>query len=96
MTLRDVARYHAWLDREQPSADAQRVAAQFLIELTDRPYTAPSIPVEALSGRPEYEVREVALPVRGETDVWILYRLTFVNSAVDVIDVTRGRRRDDG
>jgi hypothetical protein len=92
LTLRDVARYHAWLDREQPSADAQRVAAQFLIELTDRPYTAPSIPVEELSGRPEFEVREVALRVPGgvEPEVWILYRLTLANGAVDVIDITRG------
>jgi hypothetical protein len=90
LTLRDVARYHAWVEREQPSADAQRVAAVFLLELIDRPYTAPSIPVEGLSARPEYEVRQVALRVGGESDVWMLYRHTFVTGAVDVIDITRG------
>jgi hypothetical protein len=90
LTLRDVARYHAWVDREQPSADAQRVAATFLIELADRPYTAPSIPVELLSARPDYEVREVVIRVPGEVDVWMLYRHTFVTGAVDVIDITRG------
>lgn len=93
MTLRDVERYRAWLDRERPSREAHQTAALFLVELADRPYAAPSAPVEDLCDRPEYEVREVRLPVAGEPDVWMLYRHTYVNGAVDVIDVTQPTKR---
>ena len=49
MALRDVSEFHAWIEREQPSIQARRVARTFIAELGDRPWTAPSVPIEELS-----------------------------------------------
>ena len=66
MPLRDVEEFHRWIERESPSLTAQRVARHFLADIGDEAWRSPSVPVEVLSNQPEYEVREVALPVEGE------------------------------
>lgn len=69
MTLRNVAAFRAWIEREHPSQRAWSTARGFIAELGDEPWQAPRIPVAALS--PEHEVRGAALEVAGEADVRI-------------------------
>ncbi len=89
MPLRDVEEFHRWIERESPSVAAQRVARHFLAEVGDEAWRSPSVPVEALSNQPEYEVREVALPVEGDDrPVRLWYRHIYATDAVDVIAVT--------
>lgn len=72
-----------------PSTIAQRVARHFLAEIGDEAWRSPSVPVEALSNQPEFEVREVALRVDGENRlVRIWYRHFYATAAVDVIAIT--------
>ena len=66
MPLRDVGEFFRWIERESPSVAAQRVARHFLAEVGDEAWRAPSVPVDALSNQPEYQVREVALQIEGE------------------------------
>jgi hypothetical protein len=87
--LRDVGEFHAWIERESPSAAAQRTARSFLAEIGDEAWRAPSVPIEVLSNQPEYEVREAGLEVDGEHRlVRIWYRHFYATDAVDVIAVT--------
>lgn len=77
------------MERESPSAAAQRVARHFIAELGDEPWRHPSVPIEALSGQPEFEVREAALAVEGEErPVSIWYRHIYVTDVTDLIAVT--------
>jgi hypothetical protein len=89
--LRDVAEYHAWIQREQPSRAASAVARTFIAELGDRPWRAPSVPIAELSNQPEYEVRSATLPVPGELDVQVWYLHAYATDAVDLIAVTSYR-----
>lgn len=89
MPLRDVAEYQRWVERESPSLGAQRVARHFVAEVGDEPWHHPSVPIEALSNQPEFEVREVALVVEGEgrpVNIW--YRHIYATDVVDLIAVT--------
>lgn len=88
MPLRDVEEYHRWVERESPSRAAQRVVRHFLAEIGDEPWRAPSVPIEALSHQPEYEVRTAALDVAGEQPVRVWYRHFYATDVVDVIAVT--------
>ena len=89
MALRDVSEFHAWIEREQPSIQARRVARTFIAELGDRPWTAPSVPIEELSNQPEYEVRTATLAVDGELDVQVWYIHAYATSNVDLIAITQ-------
>ena len=89
MPLRDVEEFSRWIELESPSVAAQRVARHFLAEIGDEAWRSPSVPVDALSNQPEYEVREVALQIEGEDrPVRIWYRHIYATDAVDVIAVT--------
>lgn len=89
MPLGDIEELHRWIERESPSVVAQRVARHFLAEIGDEAWRSPSVPVDALSNQPEYEVREVALSVEGEDrPVQVWYRHSYATNAVDVIAVT--------
>ena len=66
MPLRDVEEFSRWIALESPSVAAQRVARHFLAEIGDEAWRSPSVPIDALSNQPEYEVREVALQIEGE------------------------------
>ena len=89
MPLRDVGEYRRWVSRESPSIEAQRVARHFLAEIGDEPWRSPSVPVEALSSQPEYEVREASLPVESESrPVQIWYRHIYATDVVDIIAIT--------
>ncbi len=89
MPLRDVAPLHRWVERESPSAEAQRKARHFLAEVGDESWRSPSIPLAELSDQPEFEVRRAELVVPGEErPVRIWYRHFYANDVVDVIDVT--------
>jgi hypothetical protein len=88
VSLRDVSQYRDWIDREQPSEAARRVAAEFLLEVADRPWAAPSVPLAQLSDQPNYEVREALLPVPGDSPLRIYYRHVYATDHVDVIAVT--------
>ena len=59
MALRDVSEFHAWIEREQPSIQARRVARTFIAELGDRPWTAPSVPIEELSNQPDPTLTDI-------------------------------------
>jgi hypothetical protein len=87
--LREVAEYQRWVERESPSLAAQRVVRHFIAELGDQPWRHPSVPIEALSTSPEFEVREAALGVEGEerpVNIW--YRYICATDVVDLIAVT--------
>lgn len=89
MPLRDVSEYQRWVEREAPSAEAQRVARHFIAELGDAPWRHPSVPIDVLSNQPEFEVREASLAVEGEerpVNIW--YRHIYATDVVDVIAVT--------
>jgi hypothetical protein len=87
--LGHVEEFHRWVERESPSAAAQRVARHFLAEIGDEAWRSPSVPIEVLSNQPEYEVREVALPVaREDRSVRIWYRHIYATDTVDIIAVT--------
>ena len=89
MPLRDSDELHRWIERESPSAVAQRVERYFLAEIGDEAWRSPSVPVEILSNQPQYEVRQVALQVWGEErPVQVRYRHSYTTDAVDVIAVT--------
>ncbi|MCP3912731.1 MAG: hypothetical protein GY713_17455 [Actinomycetia bacterium] len=88
MGLRDVAAFHAWIERESPSQRARSAARTFIAEIGDEPWKAPSVPVADLSSQPEYEVREVALEVSGEPDVRVYYSHGYATGHVDLIAVT--------
>ena len=89
MPLRDVEEFSRWIALESPSVAAQRVARHFLAEIGDVAWRSPSVPVDALSNQPEFEVREVALQIEGEgRPVRIWYRHIYATDVVDVIAVT--------
>lgn len=94
MPLRKTRRFRDWIARDQPSERARLVTAEFLLQLAEQSYAAPSAHVEQLSNQPVDEVREVYLPVARESAVWILFRHTYGASddagLVDVIDIARG------
>ena len=89
MPLGDVREYRRWVDRETPSLASRRVARSFVAELGDEPWRHPSVPIEALSNQPEFEVREAALPVEGQrhpVNAW--YGHTYATGIVDLIAIT--------
>lgn len=89
MPLRDVGEYQRWVEREAPSPAAQRVARHFIAELGDEAWRHPSVPIEALSNQPEFEVREAALAAEGEErPVTIWYRHIYATDVVDLVAVT--------
>ncbi|HMJ77553.1 MAG TPA: hypothetical protein VK507_16360 [Iamia sp.] len=89
MPLRDVGEYHRWVERERPSADAQRVARHFLAEIGDESWRYPSVPIAELSDQPEYEVRRAELTVKGEqAPVVIWYWHVYATDAIDILAVT--------
>lgn len=89
MSLRDIEEYRRWVERESPSAAAQRGARHFLAEIGDQAWRSPSVPIADLSDQPEYEVRQASLDVEGEErPVRVWYRHLYATGAVDVIAVT--------
>lgn len=88
MPLRHVRAFHEWLAREDPSIAAQQVARHFIAEIGDESWRHPSLPVEQLSDRHEFEVREASLPCRKEQPVYVLYRHFYATDDVDLIAVT--------
>ena len=88
MPLRNVEGYHAWVTRERPTVEAQRVVRHFLAEIGDEAWRAPSVPIAELSQQPEYEVRAATLMVDDELTVQVWYRHIYADDAVDVLAVT--------
>lgn len=88
MPLRDIGEYFTWIERESPSVDAQQVTRAFLLELDQRPWAAPSIPVPELSNQPEYEVRTVSLAVPGGSTVTAWWEHVYATGDVDILAVT--------
>jgi hypothetical protein len=87
--LRDIEEYHRWIERESPTAAAQRVARHFLAEIGDEAWRSPSVPIAELSSQPEYEVRQATLEIEGEKlPVRVWYRHIYATDAVDVIAIT--------
>jgi hypothetical protein len=87
--LGDIDEFRRWIERESPSIAAQRVARHFLAEVGDEAWRSPSVPIEVLSGQPEFEVREAALDVVGESrPVQIWYRHVYATDVVEIIAIT--------
>jgi len=57
-------------------------------EVGDRPWRAPSVPIDELSNQPEYEVRTAALEVPGEQQVVIWWLHDYATGDVDLIAIT--------
>lgn len=57
--------FFAWIERESPGEDAQRVVRIFLAEVGSEPWRAPSTPIPDLSAQPDYEVRTAELDLLG-------------------------------
>ncbi len=88
MPLRDISELRAWIEREAPSAVAQRVARTYIAELGDQPWKAPSVPLAEISHQPEYEVRTATLEVEGEHDLSIWWLHDYATGDVDLIAIT--------
>ena len=88
MALRNTKPYYEWVDREEPSLRAKRVARSFIADIAERPWLAPSVPIAELSLQPQYEVRSALLAVRGESPIQIWYRHEYATGDVDLIDMT--------
>ncbi len=88
MPLRDIEEYHAWVGREAPTVEAQRVVRHFLAEIGDELWRAPSVPIAELSQPPEYEVRAATLIVAEQSAVQVWYRHFYADDTVDVVAIT--------
>jgi hypothetical protein len=81
-----VGEYEEWVRRELPAEDARLAVAEFLIATAERPWQAPSSPIEQLCERPVFEVREAVLNAAdGLIAIW--YRHTYATGLVDVLGV---------
>lgn len=86
MPLGAIGEYEQWVRREQPSENARLAVAVFLIGVAERPWQAPSSPIEQLCERPVFEVREAVLDAPdGLVALW--YRHTYTTGLVDVLGV---------
>ncbi len=88
MPLRNIEQDHAWVGREGPTADVQRVVRHFLAEIGDEAWRTPSVPIAELSQQPEYEVRSATLIAADASTVQVWYRHFYADDAVDVLAVT--------
>ena len=52
------------------------------------PWRTPSVPIEALSNQPEYELRVATVDVAGERPVWVWYLHAYATGDVDIVAVT--------
>jgi hypothetical protein len=95
VTLGDVSPYAEWVARDRPSRACRLAVAEFLIEIAERYWAAPSAPIEDLSERPVYEAREALLSIPGEGVAQVFYRYTFPNDMVDLIGVMWLRSEDN-
>jgi hypothetical protein len=89
--LASIAEFEGWIKREAPSFEARLVVAEFLIATAERPWEAPSAPIEDLCERPMAEVREATLRLANGTYVQVWYRHTYANGYIDVVAVTGPR-----
>jgi hypothetical protein len=83
--LGGLGEFFAWIERESPGEDAQRVVRIFLAEVGSEPWRAPSTPIPDLSAQPDYEVRTAELDLPGGSVVQVWYRHTYVTRLVEVI-----------
>ncbi len=88
MPLRDVGGFHHWISLQSPNKSAQSVARSFLVEVGDRPWQAPSVPVEGMSNRPTYEMRTVILSLEDGREIQAWWRLHYATGDVDIVGVT--------
>jgi hypothetical protein len=91
VALRDLSGFVTWIDRQNPSDGLVSAVMLTLEGLGTEPWRSPSIPLEMLSLRPHYEVRETTVTLAGEGTpiqaAWILYRHTYATGDVDIIEV---------
>lgn len=73
---------------ERPSRAARSAARTFIAEVGDVPWRTPSVPIEALSNQPEYELRVATVDVAGERPVWVWYLHAYATGDVDIVAVT--------
>jgi hypothetical protein len=88
VTLRDVSGFHRWVEAESPSAQAWSAVRTFLAQIGDRPWAAPSVPVQETSNQPEYEIRTVILEVEDGVEVQAWWLHEYATGAVDIVGVT--------
>ncbi len=88
MPLRDVSGFHRWVERQSPNNSAQSVARSFLAEVGDRPWQAPSVPVEEMSNRPTYEMRTAILALEDGREIQAWWRHHYATGEVDIVGVT--------
>ena len=89
MALGSTKPYYEWVEREEPSLRAQRVARRFIAEIGDQPWLAPSVPINELSVQPQYEVRSALLPVpREAAAIQVWYRHDYATGDVDLIGIS--------
>ena len=87
MPLRDVGEFHRWINRQSPSKSAQSAVRSFLAEVGDRPWQAPSVPVEEMSDRPTYEMRTVTQSLEDGREIQAWWRHHYATGDVDIVGV---------
>lgn len=88
MALGSISEYFAWIERESPSVAAQEATRAFLLELDERPWAAPSVPIPEVSNQPEFEVRTVSLHLADGSTVTVWWEHIYATGDVDILAVT--------
>jgi hypothetical protein len=83
--LRDLTALRDWAQTGPPDEVWNFVAA-WVSRLTFISYQTPSVPIEELSDRPNYETREAVLAFPASySEVTVLYRVIYNGSLVDLL-----------
>jgi hypothetical protein len=92
MPLGSASEFHEWIKRDNPPYVEARLVENWIIEASEAPWSAPSVPIPEMSDQPRYEVRAAVIP--GTDHVEVIYRQTYATRVIDLIWV--GRRPMQG
>lgn len=84
MPLRDTRALRDWAIASSPSDEVWQRVHLWIIGLDQKPWRAPSVPVETRSDRPNYEVRSATIDSTGTA---VEYRRTYNGEIVDLLAV---------
>ena len=90
MALSDLSGYHQWIERERPTVAASETVLAFLVVAAQRPWVAPSRPIDELSVAGVDQVRIARIDLPDGTMVDVVYRETFPRAStagVGLVDV---------
>jgi hypothetical protein len=79
----DVGSLKAWNDNDHPDDHLFRLVTEWIINLADKPWQAPSVPLSFAEGQPD-EIRMAVVP---DTNVRVFYEHRHVDGAVTLLRV---------